>query len=122
MQTLAKVDVMFTPDALPTAAKFYLNGQSATLPLISPVYADLHGLPPLQIHASRHEVLLSDATRLHARAQAAGVRSELLLRDRLPHVWPTMVMLPEARETLRQCGAYIASMTPLQGVHATAAA
>lgn len=117
MQTKARDDVMFTPDALPQAAALYLNGHAPTEPLISPVYADLRGLPPLMIHASRHEVLLSDSTRLQARAQAAGVRCDLRLRDRMPHVWPTMVMLPEARETLRECGAFAAEVT---GVRAAA--
>lgn len=120
MQTLSDVDVMFTPDALPKAAVFYLAGRSPTEPLISPVYANLQGLPPLRLYASRHEVLLSDATRVHARAQAAGVKSDLRLHDRLPHVWPTMVLLPEARQTLRECGSFIAEVTGAQATRAAA--
>lgn len=107
MRTLAEVDVMFQPDLLPQAAALYLGERPATEPLASPLYADLGGLPPMLIHASRHEILLSDATRLHERAQAAGVKSELLLRDRLPHVWPTMVMLPEARASLKESARFM---------------
>jgi hypothetical protein len=29
----------------------------------------------------------------------------------MPHVWPTMLMLPEARQTLKECGAFIARVT-----------
>ena len=111
MRSKADVDVMFNPDSLPQAAALYLAGQPSTTPLASPLFADLHGLPPLMIHASEHEILLSDATRLHERALAQGVRSELHLKAKMPHVWPTMVMLPEARQTLQHCGDFIAKMT-----------
>ncbi|MFZ6875870.1 alpha/beta hydrolase [Undibacterium sp. Di27W] len=107
MQTQAQADVMFTPDSLPKAAALYLQGTPAKTELASPLYADLRGMPPLQIFASRHEILLDDATRLHQHAQAAGVSSELILASRLPHVWPTMVNLPEARASLRQAADFI---------------
>lgn len=111
MRTLAKADVMFNPDSLPQAAALYLAGRPATTPLASPLFADLKGLPPLMIHASRHEILLADSTRLHERAKQQGVISELHLRSRLPHVWPTMLLLPEARQTLKECGEFIARVT-----------
>ncbi|WP_290872660.1 alpha/beta hydrolase [Aquabacterium sp.] len=111
MRTLADADVMFNPESLPEAAALYLAGAPAQTPLASPVFADLKGLPPLMIHASRHEILLSDSTRVHNKAQAAGVRSELHLKARMPHVWPTMLMLPEARKTLTECGDWIARTT-----------
>ncbi|HEX5354579.1 MAG TPA: alpha/beta hydrolase [Aquabacterium sp.] len=111
MKSLADVDVMFNPESLPEAAALYLNGKPANTPLASPLFADLKGLPPLMIHASKHEILLADSTRLHERAQQQGVKSELHLKAKMPHVWPTMVMLPEARQTLKECGAFIARVT-----------
>ena len=111
MKSLADVDVMFNPESLPEAAALYLNGKPANTPLASPLFADLKGLPPLMIHASKHEILLADSTRLHERAQQQGVTSELHLKAKMPHVWPTMVMLPEARQTLKECGAFIARVT-----------
>lgn len=110
MKTLADADVMFNPESLPEAAALYLAGQPTNTPLASPLFADLRGLPSLMIHASRHEILLSDSTRLHERAMAQGVTSELHLRAKMPHVWPTMLMLPEARQTLKECGEFIVSV------------
>jgi acetyl esterase/lipase len=107
MKTLSDADVMFNPESLPQAANFYLAGQSPTHPLASPLFADLKGLPPLMIHASRHEILLSDSTRLHDRAQQQGVKSEIHLKSKLPHVWPTMVMLPEGRQSLKESAQFI---------------
>lgn len=111
MKTLAKADVMFNAELLPEAAAMYLGDKPADTPLASPLFADLRGLPPLMIHASKHEILLADSTRLHANAQKAGVKSELHLKAKMPHVWPTMLMLPEARQTLKACGEFIARVT-----------
>ncbi len=47
----------------------------------------------------------------HERAQAQGVTSELHLKAKMPHVWPTMLMLPEARQTLKECGAFATRVT-----------
>ncbi len=111
MRSQAKADVMFEPPALPQAAQFYLAGRPATTPLASPLFADLKGLPPLMIHASEHEVLRDDSTRLHAKAQQQGVQSELHLKPKMPHVWPTMVLLPEARDSLKQTVAFMHRVT-----------
>lgn len=111
MRTLADADVMFNPESLPEAAALYLAGQPANTPLASPLFADLNGLPPLLIYASEHEILLSDSTRLHERAKAQGVSSTLHLKPKMPHVWPTMLVLPEARQTLKACGEFIAQRT-----------
>jgi acetyl esterase/lipase len=111
MKTLSDADVMFNPESLPEAAALYLAGKPANTPLASPLFADLKGLPPLMIHASKHEILLADSTRLHDRAKAQGVQSELHLKAKMPHVWPTMLMLPEARQTLKHCGEFITRVT-----------
>lgn len=115
MQTRARAEVMFTADSLGQAAALYLNGRAMQDPLASPLYADLSGLPPLLIYASRDEILLSDATRLHGRAEAAGITSTLRLQSRMPHVWPVMLMLPEARASLREVAAFMHERVPDQG-------
>jgi epsilon-lactone hydrolase len=111
IKTLATADVMLVAEMLPEVAAMYLGDKPADTPLASPLFADLKGLPPLMIHASRHEVLLADSTRLHDRAQQQGVNSELHLKARLPHVWPTMLTLPEARQTIKECGAFMGRVT-----------
>ncbi len=112
MKTNADADVMFQPHMLPLAAKLYLKDLPATTPLASPLFADLKGLPPMMIHASNHEILLSDSTRLHDKFQQVGVPSELHRRNKLPHVWPTMIMLPEARTSLKDSGAFLQRIIP----------
>lgn len=112
VQAQARTDVMFNPENLVDAAQLYLAGRSATDPVASPLYGDMEGLPALLIFASQSEILLSDATRLHDKAQAAGVTSQLVLQPNMPHVWPIMVMLPEAKASLRQVAAFMRERVP----------
>lgn len=112
VQAQARTDVMFNPENLVDAAQLYLAGRSATDPVASPLYGDMVGLPPLLIFASQSEILLSDSTRLHDKARAAGVTSQLVLQPNMPHVWPIMVMLPEAKASLRQVAAFMRERVP----------
>jgi len=121
MRLNARSDTMFAPEALPQAAAFYLAGRSAEDPLASPLFGDLRGLPPMMLHASSSEVLLSDSERLHARALAHGVASELHIKPGMPHVWPTFITLPEARASLADSAAFALRVTGLQAQSANAA-
>jgi acetyl esterase/lipase len=103
----AKSCAMFTPRGIREAAALYLAGANARDPRASPLYADLAGLPPMLLFASRHEILRDDTLRLAERASAAGVKVELVVRDRLPHVWPVFVtLLPEARDAFATVAAF----------------
>jgi monoterpene epsilon-lactone hydrolase len=107
VQANAKSCAMFTPRGIREAAAMYLAGADARDPRASPLYADFTGLPPMLLFASRHEILRDDTLRLAERASAAGVKVELVLRDRLPHVWPVFVnLLPEAREAFVTVAAF----------------
>jgi acetyl esterase/lipase len=107
VQENAKSCAMFTPRGIREAAALYLAGADARDPRASPLYADLSGLPPMLMFASRHETLRDDTLRLAERAAAAGVKVELVVRDRLPHVWPVFVaLLPEARDAFATVTAF----------------
>jgi monoterpene epsilon-lactone hydrolase len=103
----ARSCAMFTPRGVHEAAALYLAGANARDPRASPLYADFAGLPPILLFASRHEILRDDTLRLAERASAAGVKVQLIVRDRLPHVWPVFVgLLPEAREAFETVAAF----------------
>ena len=65
----------------------YTAGRDPALGLISPIFADLSGLPPLIIQAGSHEVLLDDAVRLARQAAAADVEVTLDITPEVPHVF-----------------------------------
>jgi acetyl esterase/lipase len=61
IDTKSKLDPLLSRELLQPRVTDYTSGQDAALGLISPVFADLSGLPPLIIQAGTHEVLLDDA-------------------------------------------------------------
>ncbi|OYT70032.1 MAG: alpha/beta hydrolase [Chloracidobacterium sp. CP2_5A] len=107
LETNTERDAMFYGAGIRLAGRIYAGDMPPDHPLISPLYADLTGLPPLLIFASSSEVLLDDARRLAEKARAAGVAVELRIEDDLPHVWPLFCQLiPEGRQTLAQTAAF----------------
>ena len=81
------VDPILTPDGLRLRVPDYVAGADASDPQISPVFGDLSGLPPLLIQVGSHEILLSDALRLAARAATADVPVTLEVTPGVPHVF-----------------------------------
>jgi monoterpene epsilon-lactone hydrolase len=76
--------------------------------LVSPIFADLTGLPPLLIQAGSHEILLDDATGLAARAAAADVAVRLEITPGVPHVFQGFAaMLNEADAALTSAGEFL---------------
>src|SRR5205807_6322116 len=83
----------------------YTSGQNAALGLVSPVFADLSGLPPLIIQAGTHEVLLDDAVRLARQAATADVEVTLDIIPGVPHVFQAYhPILDEAAAALDRAG------------------
>jgi acetyl esterase/lipase len=97
----ARREAMFTLPGMLNCRSLYIGDRDPRLPLASPVYADLRGLPPMLIHAGDREMLLDDSTRLAERAAAAGVSVELRIWKVVPHVWQLAQFVPEARLSMR---------------------
>jgi epsilon-lactone hydrolase len=66
-------EVMLTPEWMAEGARAYRAHTDARHPLVSPVFADLHGLPPTLVQVGTDELLLGDSRRLHERLRAASV-------------------------------------------------
>src|ERR1700730_15690898 len=77
METKREADPLLSPQALHARVTDYTSGQDAALGLISPIFAELSGLPALIIQAGTHEVLLDDAIRLARVAATADVEVTL---------------------------------------------
>jgi len=105
METKREVDPLLNREALQFAVTAYTAGQDAALGLISPIFADLSGLPPLIIQAGTHEVLLDDAVRLAQQAVAADVELTLDVTPGVPHVFQAYYpILDEAAAALDRAG------------------
>lgn len=96
------------------ALQAYVGTADPRNPLLSPIFADLHGLPPLLIQVGSDELLLSDARRVTERAQAAGVAVTLSVFSHMWHVFQMFApSLPEARQAVNALGAFISQKSPL---------
>lgn len=94
----AEADPMLTRHMIAANADLVLGTAQATDPRASPLYAQLQGLPPLQIHVGTSEILLDDSVRYAQRAQAAGVQAELHTWQDMPHVFPAIIGMLEAAD------------------------
>jgi acetyl esterase/lipase len=104
----AAVDPVLTSDGLRRRAVDYVAAGDRTTELVSPIFADLSGLPPLLIQAGSHEILLDDATRLAARAAAADVAVTLEVTPGVPHVFQGFAaMLDEGDAALTSAGEFL---------------
>jgi len=101
----ARSDPYIVARLLKPVAELYLNGADPGDPLASPLYGDPHGLPPLLLHVSEIEVLLSDSLRFAEQARAAGVAMELKVWPEMAHVFQLFArVIPEARRSIAEIG------------------
>ncbi|MHC4481536.1 MAG: alpha/beta hydrolase [Planctomycetota bacterium] len=108
MTTGAKADPLITRQASVLNASRYAGQHDPAAPLISPLFADLRGLPPLLIQVGQHEVLLSDSERLAEQARQSGVDATLEVWSGMWHVWQAYAgFIPDAQRAIDKVGAFI---------------
>jgi monoterpene epsilon-lactone hydrolase len=105
METKREVDPLLSRENLQARVPDYTSGHDAAARLISPIFADLSGLPPMIIQAGSHEVLLDDAVRLARQAATADVEVTLDITPGVPHVFQAYYsFLDEAGAALDRAG------------------
>ncbi len=88
-------------------ARHYCGTHDPHDALISPVFADLHGLPPLLVYAGEHEVLRSDAVTFAASARRDGVDVTLTVWAGMVHAFPLFAgFVPEGKRAVEQIGLF----------------
>lgn len=109
----ATADPNITAQAIRNRAADYLQGTDPSDPRVSPIFADLRGLPPLLVQVGSHEVLLDDATRLAVRAAAEDVAVTLDVTPGVPHVFQAFAgMLDEGAAALDRAAAFVREHLP----------
>jgi len=108
IESRAKHDPLLTHGALEVARRLYLRQEDAKDPRASPLYGDLAGLPPIQLHVGEDEILLDDARRQADLLAKSGLVAELHVWQGMVHVFPANVaLLHAAREALDIAGAFL---------------
>ncbi|MBF9232573.1 alpha/beta hydrolase [Microvirga alba] len=109
LATKDTIDPLIHKDYLRELANAYLSsGINRADPRVSPLYADLRGLPPLLIQVGSDEALLADATRFAAAAGEADVAVTLEIWPHMIHAWPMWnAHLEPGRQALAGAGAFM---------------
>ncbi len=108
VETRAAADPMVDKAGLLRMAQMYAGDSDPKNPLISPIYADYKGLPPMLIQVGDAEILLDDSTRVAERARAAGIKVELEAWPEMFHVWHVFAkILPEGQQAIDRIGEYV---------------
>lgn len=109
LATKEAVDPLIHKGYLEELAEAYVPGTlDRKDPLISPLFADLHGFPPTLIQVGSAETLLADAARFAAAASAADVDVRLEIWPHIIHAWPLWnAALEDGRRALAQAGDFI---------------
>ncbi len=112
MDTKALEDPMVNRAALEFFSDFYADKEDKTHPLISPLFADLAGLPPLLIQVGTAETLLDDSRRLATRARYAGVDVSYAEWEGMPHIWHIFApLLEKSRKAIIELGEFVERKT-----------
>lgn len=112
MESRADRDPVASKDMILGLGSMYRGEVADTDPYVSPVFADLAGLPPLLVLVGTEEALHDDATRLVDNAEKAGVNSHLTIGEGQAHIWPLFHnILPEGLQALEEIGTYVTQAT-----------
>ncbi len=103
----SKSDLLVSLSVLKHCAQLYCGGAKLDSPEISPLFADLHGLPPTLVHVDESELVLDDSVRLKEKIRAADGDVELVIMQGLWHVWPTWGDFPESTMATEQIAEHI---------------
>jgi len=101
-------DIMISAEFLEMAARLYAGSQDRTNPLMSPLFGDLAGLPPILLQVAAEEILLGEVIAFADKANKSGVAVSLDIYDGMWHVWQSMdELVPEARNAMERVGTFI---------------
>ncbi|MGB5811043.1 MAG: alpha/beta hydrolase [Polyangiales bacterium] len=112
-------DVWLSRAHCETWASYYVGDVDPRDPRVSPMYANLEGLPPMLVLVGDREVLFDDARLVHEHALAAGVASTLHVGRQMQHDWPhTLPWLDESRAAWSSIAGFVAGFSRSENDHA----
>lgn len=88
-------------------AKWYAGNTPLTHPLVSPLFGELSGLPPILIQVGTEDILYDDAIRFAERAKEQHASVDLEIWEGMVHVWHYYAeWIPEGRDAVRRIGEF----------------
>ncbi|MCR9212658.1 MAG: alpha/beta hydrolase [Proteobacteria bacterium] len=111
----AAKDPVFWPASLRHVAGYYAETEDLENPLVSPLFGDMSGLPPILLQVGSTEILLDDSRRLAERLQEAGISCRLDIWPDMVHVWHMAAsFVPEGRQAILEIAQFAREHTTLE--------
>lgn len=109
----AAIDPMLYPAWGQWAGKLFAGELPVDSPAVSPLFADLAGLPPMLIQVGSDEILLDDSRLLADKARSAGIEVDLQLYEGLWHVFQLHTrLLKESMQAIERMAAFMKQKAP----------
>jgi acetyl esterase/lipase len=103
-------DPLLGPVGLEIAGDWWAGDDDSRTPLVSPLFGNLAGLPPIHIYQGGRDILASDSKLFAHKVRAAGGEADLQFYPKAIHVWVGLPWLPEARRALSDVAAVLMGM------------
>ena len=87
--------------------RFYAGEMARDNPLVSPIYGDYHGFPPMFAQVGSTEILIDDTLLIARKARLQGADFEVEVWEGMPHVWQVAGFLPESRRALVRMATFL---------------
>lgn len=109
LEQFAQHDLILSKDGLSRDSAYYRAGTSPLDPLVSPLLAELGGLPPTLVQVGGTELLLDDAHALTAAMVSAGIEVRLQVWEGMIHAWYAFgEVVPEGRQAIEAGASFLA--------------
>lgn len=102
-----QTDALLRPDTIRMLVAAYAEPSERCDPLVSPLFGNLAGLPPILLQAGTREILQDEAVRFGAAACAVGVHAEVELWQGMQHCFQLLKFLPESRHAIESISAFV---------------
>lgn len=102
MRALESKDIMLAVDGLRECGRMWAGDIPPSSPYMSPLYADLRGMPPMSIFQGDRDIFVVDARKFAVKAQVAGVTLDYHEYPGAFHVFMGLTFLPEAKDVFRR--------------------
>lgn len=89
-------------------SNYYVGKLKPSDPKISPIFGDLHNLPPFLIHGAEYDMLLYNSIDFYEKIRVSGGKAELKIWKKLWHVFHiNSDIIPEGKKAIKEFGVYI---------------
>ena len=108
-ESLQDKDTWLRVDACRACGHEWAGNLDERDPKVSPLYGDMHGLPPTDLYSGTYDVLYTDIIKTERKLRESGVRVELHTADKFGHVYP-LYPVREGKKARREISRIIRSI------------